>query len=114
MSSYLDEFKDGKLSKDDMLEILKKTVLESINQIEKKRLETIKEMFRSPQINEEQSTTTNEEEEEHELVTTQEHLDPVGTWPPQMTSQLAQDNGTDINHRWDLLLTGKWSEFTNQ
>ena len=72
MSSYLDEFKDGKLSKDDMLEILKKTVLESINQIEKKRLETIKEMFRSPQINEEQSTTTNEEEEEHELITTQE------------------------------------------
>ena len=41
-------------------------------------------------------------------------LDPVGTWPPQMTSQIAQDNGQDIKDRWDSLLTGKWSEFRNQ
>ena len=41
-------------------------------------------------------------------------LDPVGTWPPEMTSQMAQDNGTDIQNRWDLLLTGKWSEISNQ
>ena len=65
ITTYLDDFKSNKVSKQDITELLEKALLESIEQIENKRVELIKDVFRNPvqQQNDDEENTTDKEEE---------------------------------------------------
>ena len=52
LSLFLDDFKDGKIGKEDISKVIATTILQSIEEIQKKRVEILKAMFQSPEEDE--------------------------------------------------------------